>query len=177
MTPTSTLLNELRNHLASSNAEARKYWAQQIIEGEIPLEEFLCLFSADLKTAQRFMWLVGDLADQEPDILKPVLPFLFSLRGEMPFPGMPRSVAKWLGCTGVPTEIEAQAVPQMLAWINDSKTSIACKSYSAKTLYELVADGRLDSNQLANVLRAETQFPNKAYAARMQKLLSHLEQA
>lgn len=168
------MIRKLRLGLAESDAAERKRWAHELIDQRIPLESLFSLWHADVKTAQRFMWFVGDLSDLEPGVVAPCIVFLFSLRDEMPFPGMHRSVAKWLLRTNLPPEIEQDGMKQLFAWLADPHEEIGCKHYSARALANLVQQGRASSPRLKKVLRAEVKHRNPAYAARTQKLLNEL---
>ena len=120
------------------------------------------------------MWLIGDVCEMNPQVVEPCLPFLFSLRDQMPFPGMRRSLAKWLWLTNVPADVEDQAIPQLLQWLDGDEYSIACKSYTAKALFDLVIAGRLAIDTLIPVLKRQCLSENRAYASRMQKILDRL---
>ena len=61
------LLVRLNSCLAQSMSEQRKHWAQEIIDRQIPLQSLFSLWHADFKTAQRFMWLIGDVSELDPD--------------------------------------------------------------------------------------------------------------
>ena len=130
----------------------------------------MSLWHAQSTTAQRFMWLIGDVCEMAPHAVALSLPFLFEMRDSKPFPGMQRSVAKWLWLTGVPEEISSAATRQLLEWWSDPMTSIGCKSYSAKALYELARQGRISVDELMPIIQQECDSPNAAYASRMTSL-------
>lgn len=169
------LLVELKACLAESMAAQRKHWAQEIIDRQIPLESFFSLWAADRKTAQRFMWLVGDISEIAPDHVAPCMSFLFALRNEMPFPGMHRSVAKWLLNTNVPEEIAAAATGQLFEWLTDDSEEIGCKHYATKALLKLSQQGLFPLENLKIALRAEAGHQNAAYRGRVRKLLKTLD--
>ncbi len=169
------LIEQLRSSLATSDSAIRKQWATEIVERQIPLERLMVLWHDDPATAQRFMWLIGDICELDPETVAPSLPVLFEFRDGMPFPGLPRSVAKWLWLTNVPTEMEQSAIKQLFDWLTDPNASIGCKSYTAKALQQLALDQRVDKSRLQAALRSETQSPNLAYGSRMKRLLMTLE--
>ena len=171
-----SFVNELVSRLADSSAADRTRWAERIVGEERSLESLLSLLHAEQKTAQRFMWLIGDLSDHCPDIVAPCMPLLFSLRDQMPFPGMRRSVAKWLWKTDVPKEVEKDATPQLLQWLGDDVSSIGCKSYSAKALHALAVEGRVAHDQFAKALLTQTNSTNAAFSKRMENHLTKLKQ-
>ena len=169
------LLVQLKSCLAQSMSEQRKHWAQEIIDRQIPLQSLFSLWHADSKTAQRFMWLIGDVSERDPARVTPCMSFLFGLRDQMPFPGMHRSVAKWLLNTNVPEEVAAEATEQLFAWLSDEAEEIGCKHYATKALLNLSLQDRFSLTRLEDVLRKESNHPNPAYRGRVQKLLSQLE--
>lgn len=172
--PKIELMQELNHALADSDSQSRKEWAEQIVQSGQPLQDLLPLLHADQTTAQRFMWLIGDICELEPGIVAPCLSFLFSLRDQMPFPGMRRSLAKWLWLTKVPVDMESVAIFRLLRWLDEDEYSIGCKSYAAKALFELATQDRVSVEQLRKILEGQANAGNKAFASRMQKLLDRL---
>ncbi|MEM7453221.1 MAG: hypothetical protein AAF456_02590 [Planctomycetota bacterium] len=166
------LIEQLKASLATSDATNRKFWAQWIINDQIPLQSLMSLLHFGDGTSQRFMWLIGDICELDPESVRPCLPMLFSLRNEMPFPGMPRSVAKWLWLTNVPVEMEAESVSQLFAWMESESASIACKSYAAKALFDLATDRRISSRRFVRCLEKEAEHENRAYGKRIRKILN-----
>ncbi len=168
------LFRELSSRLAKSMSVERKSWAEQVVNEGISLKDLLGLLHADAKTSQRFMWLLGDICELAPDLLVPLMPLLFSLRNEMPFPGMRRSVSKWLDLTNVPANIEGQAIPQLLNWTGDSDVSIACRSYSTRTLVKLASSGRINPRKVAKAVESQLKQGTPAFQKRMQQALDRL---
>lgn len=171
---TSTLLHKIKSSIAKSDSAARKHWAEQIVDSQLPLGHFVPILFAEPKTAQRFMWTIGDICELDPRVVAQCMPMLCDMRDQMPFPGMDRSVAKWLWLTNVPASVEKKAIPQLLDWLANESASIACKSYSAKALFDLVKNSRLEKKKLEPALQAQAQHKNKAYASRIRKLLREL---
>ena len=165
------MISELKNSLASSDAKLRKHWAQRIADEHVPLQSLMSLLHAENKTAQRFTWLIGDLLDQDPSNVIACLPVLFSLRDQMPFPGMRRTVAKILWFTNVPAEIEEEAIPELFRWLENDQFEVSVKHYASKTLFELVKTDRIKVDRLRSVLRKQSKHPNAAHARRMIKML------
>jgi len=169
------LLDQLRTSLAKSNSINRKDWARRIVDQETPLPGLMVLLHGEYNTAQRFTWLIGDVCELDSAVVAECLPLLFELRNTMPFPGMPRSVAKWLWLTNVPQELEVEAIEQLFDWLSGDRTSISCKSYSAKALFDLALQNRVSIDRLTRVLINQAANSNRAYGMRMQKLLERLE--
>ncbi len=169
------LLIQLKSCLADSMSEQRKHWAREIVDQQIPLQSLFSLWHADTKTAQRFMWLIGDVSELDPGRVAPCISFLFALRDQLPFPGMHRSVAKWLLITNVPEEVAAAATEQLFAWLSDDAEEIGCKHYATKALLNLSQQNRFSLSRLKKVLQSESNHPNRAYRGRVLKLLEQLE--
>jgi hypothetical protein len=169
------LLVQLKSRLAQSMSEQRKHWAHEIIDRQVSLQSLFSLWHADSKTAQRFMWLMGDISELDPDRVVPCMPFLFALRDQMPFPGMHRSVAKWLLNTNVPEEVAPEATEQLFAWLKDEAEEIGCKHYATKALLDLSRQNRFSLTRLKHALRTESNHQNRAYRGRVQRLLNKLE--
>ncbi len=170
----SELIDQMRNALPASDAELRKYWAGQVIDRDIELSQLITLFHGERQVAQRFMWFIGDVCELDPDRVSRCLPLLFELRDAMPFPGMRRSVAKWLWHTGVPEEING-AAGQLLEWITDPEVSIACKSFSAKALELLVRQGRISPETVIRALGSQFGMATPAFGRRMRKVVENIK--
>ncbi len=162
-----TLLGDLQLRLARSASVDRKAWAQAIVDGQVPVLQLIGLFDSDQKTAQRFMWLIGDVCELNPPMVAEAMPILFSLRDEMPFPGMRRSVAKWLWLTEVPSDVEAEAIPELMAWLRDDDASIACRSFAAKAVLLLVEQRRVDRESARAALECQLSSGTVAFQKRM----------
>ena len=171
---TNDLLHQLARHLASSNAEQRKHWAQRVVAESFPFESLLSLFHSDPKTSQRFMWFIGDLVRMNPEIVKPSMPLLFSLRDQMPFPGMDRSICVWLFWTRVPEAVCPEAIEQLYDYLGNKTASIAAKSFAAKALMGLIKDKRTSTARLAKTLKTQIPNTNQAFERRMRKMLLSL---
>ncbi len=167
----SELIDELKSLLQGSDTRLRKHWAERIVSENVPVESLLGLLHGHEKTAQRFTWLIGDLLDLDRSVVRDSVPLLFSLRNQMPFPGMQRTVAKCLWFLGVPVELEADAIPQLLEWMEKDDEEIGVKHYAAKSLFDLAVDGRIAVKQLERILENESSHPNSAHAGRMEKML------
>lgn len=168
------LKDELHALLATSYAVQRKKWAKEIDQSGVPLRDFFLLWHGDQKTAQRFMWLIGDICDQNIDLVRNEMEFLFSIRNQFTFAGMDRSVAKWLWLTGVPSEIEIEAGDQLVMWMEDTGRKVACHAYASQALFLLASENRIDKNRLLKSFSRETLHNNKTYARRISRQLAQL---
>lgn len=146
------------------------------MDRDVPIERLFALLDPGDKTSQRFTWLIGDVCEIDPNRVAIYLPLLFSLRNEMPFPGMQRSVSKWLLLTSVPAEVETAAIKQLLSWVRDPQACIASKSYSARALFELVKTKRLSRKRAMNALVTQLDHVNRSYAYRITRLAERLNE-
>ena len=98
----------------------------------------------------------------------------------MPFPGMDRSLAKWLWRSGFPESAgrknNRQWIDQIFEWIESDEIKVACKSFAAKGLYELAKQKRVDLAKARLAIQSQTTGPNKAFRSRMKKLHDQLHQ-
>ena len=168
------LIEELKSRLSTSDSKLRKHWAQRVIQESIPVSGLLSLLHADLKTAQRFTWFIGDLLEADPELVKACLPLLFSLRDQMPFPGMQRTVGKCFFYCGVPEEMERESFPVLFDWLADDQYEVSIKHYAAKVLFQLAQQSRIDSIKLDKILKKQEEHDNPAHASRMSKLRGQL---
>ena len=64
------LLKEIENSLVTDDTDInRKRWAKKFASKEIALKNFLYLVNSDQKLATRFIWLIGDLCESNPEIV------------------------------------------------------------------------------------------------------------
>ncbi|MEM9409996.1 MAG: hypothetical protein AAGA30_02715 [Planctomycetota bacterium] len=143
------LIDELKTHLPTSDSVLRKHWANRIVKEKIPLSSLLSLLHDEKQVAQRFTWLIGDLLELDSSVVVGVIPLLFSLRDQMPFPGMRRSVGKCLWYAGVPVEMEGEVIEELFRWLKDNDFSVSCKHYASKTLFDLTKEGRVNRKRLS----------------------------
>ena len=129
----------------------------------------MSLLHSELKTSQRFTWLIGDLLEAAPEKVESCLPMLFDLREQMPFPGMRRSVGKCFYYCGVPKPMEKQVIPVLIQWLDDNQYSVSCKHYAAKVLFNLAIDARIAPERLDQLLQKQERHENPAHASRMAK--------
>ncbi len=168
------LVDELRRLLPKSDSKLRKHWANRIVQEKIPITDLVGLLHGDPKVAQRFTWLIGDLLETDRMVVEPVLPMLFDLRNQMPFPGMRRSVSKCLWFLGIPEQLESEAIPQLVQWLEDDAIRVGVKHFAAKSLFDLVKEERFDTKRLNQMLTKQTQHENVAHAKRMSQLQNKL---
>jgi len=172
-----TLIDDLKSLLQTSDAKLRKHWASRIVNEQVSVESLMVLLHGHKKTAERFTWLIGDLLDEDPVVVEPVVRMLFELRDQMPFPGMRRTVAKCLWFVGLPAGLEDVATAELFDWLEDDEYAIGVKHYASKALFELAVDGRADVERLSRVLKRQTKHENQAHAGRMKKLYDKLLEA
>ncbi|MEZ6094778.1 MAG: hypothetical protein R3C03_11170 [Pirellulaceae bacterium] len=164
------IIDELKQNLTRSDAVMRRDWAARIVNEKIPLDSLLCLLHGDPKIAERFTWLIGDLLVAAPNLVRKILPFLFAVRDEMPFEGIWRTVAKCLCVLGVPSELEDEAIPQLLTWLENDRYPIACKHYASMALVNLEKEGRVDRKRLIRILKRQQTLSTPAHQKRMAQL-------
>ena len=145
-------IEELSRNLSTSDAKLRKHWAQRIVDEKIPVSSLMVLLHFPNKTAQRFTWLIGDLLESDRTVVKNCLPLLFSLRDQMPFPGMQRTVAKCLWYLGVPDALRKEATEELFRWLDDDQFAVGVKHYASKALYDLALENKIDVKRLASIL-------------------------
>lgn len=171
------LIDELKSLLQASDAKLRKHWATRIVKEQVSVESLMVLLHGHKKTAERFTWLIGDLLDEDPAVVEPVVPMLFELRDQMPFPGMRRTVAKCLWFVGLPTGMEKVATAELFKWLEDDAFAIGVKHYASKALFDLAVGEIVDAKRLGNILKRQAKHENQAHASRMEKLRIKLGKA
>ena len=137
--PNKTLLKQLAHSLPSEdNEQARKRWANHILQHKIKLNGLTSLIHADKKTAMRFSWLRGSLSEMSPEHVSPVIPYFFNKRAEITIPNFDRSLAKMLWLCGIPKDIEGEAVDQLFKWLIDPNITVMTKTYALSALQKTI---------------------------------------
>lgn len=154
--------------------ELRKEWARRIAEEE-NLMDLVGLLDEPHPVGMRFSWIFGDITDLNPDLIFDCLPYFFKRRNDFTFPGFHRSVARMLYFTGIPEEIEGEAMDQMVEWCMDPQVAIGVKHHSLKTLMRL-ADKYPDlAHEVILVLQSQVDMHTAAYQKRVRKWLREME--
>ncbi len=127
---------ELKSSLDSSTGEDRKKWALTIISQNIPITSLAALLSSGGKTASHFLWLVSDVALQNPNRFLAELPTLFDFM-EKNHPSCLSSFASWWHYCGVPEVNEAKAIDYLFKWFLSAETAVYIKTRALWVLVEL----------------------------------------
>lgn len=163
-------VDELKRLLATSDSKLRKHWAKRVLAEQVPVSSFISLLHAEKKTAQRFTWLIGDLLEADSGLIAEFVPMLFSLRDQMPFPGMHRTVGKCLLYCGLPKNMESESIAVLIEWLGNDQFEIGTKHYASKVLFELVKQSAVSSDTLDRLLAQQEKHSNPAHATRMSKM-------
>lgn len=148
--------------IQDQSAENRKRWATYFIENQIDLKEFVDLVLSERKLALRFIWLVGDLCEINPEYVANVVPNFYELKDKVKFPNFDRSLAKLFLHCGIPEDMEGEIIEELFSWIMDAKVSVATKNNSMLALkkvlvkypeleneFRLVIEYQLDKNSVS----------------------------
>lgn len=128
--------NELKSSLCRSTGVQRKSWAITIISQNIPITSLAPLLSCEEKVANRFLWLVSDVAIQNPERFLTELPALFDFM-EQNHPSYLSSFASWWHYCGVPVENEARAIDLLFRCFLSAETNVSIKTRAMWVLVEL----------------------------------------
>lgn len=135
-TSTSQLYQTLLNALPTSMAVNRTQWAKVIAEQDIDLMELSQLLLEDKKVATRFLWLLSDIGELQPQKLAAILPHLFEIRKKVGVDMTHAFTRYWFLC-GIPPENEGEAVDMLFDWLLSPKTGVSIKVYAMGDLVHL----------------------------------------
>ena len=148
--------------IEDQSSENRKRWANYFIEKQIDLKDFVDLVLSERKLALRFIWLVGDLCEQNAAYVSPAVPAFYALKDQVKFPNYDRSLAKMFLWCGIPENDEGEIIDILFSWIMDSKVSVATKTNAMLALqkimpkypelkkeFKLVIEDQLDKNSVS----------------------------
>jgi len=126
--------SELESLLPQSTAHHRKIWASKIIQNDIDLNQLIPLVTSKKKVSTRFLWLLSEVGNLNPNKLLQVLPLLLELSHTI---DIKNSIATFWLIAGIPTENEAQSIDLLFNWIQSSSTNVTTKSRSILVVLNL----------------------------------------
>jgi hypothetical protein len=157
--------------IADQSSENRKKWAIYLIENQIDIKNFVDLVLSERKLALRFIWLIGDLCEINPEYLAPSIPHFYALKEKVKFPNYDRSLAKMFLHCGIPNDMEGEIIDELFSWIMDPKISVATKTNSMLALkkvlvkypeleneFRLIIKDQLDKNSVSFRICAKKVF-------------------
>jgi len=135
---TAAFLEELVQLLPSSSGAQREVWAKTIVAQQIGLPTLAVLLDEEQKVASRFLWLLSDLGNVNPDCLRLHLPYLLQLSETVVHVNLKQSMASYWLIAGVPEQNEGIALDWLLQWLRSPNVNATTKSRSLKVLVKLV---------------------------------------
>lgn len=172
------MINELGNSLKEENThERREEWARHIIENKISLLSLAALLNEEKVIAMRFMWLVGHICDLDPKFVYPSIPYFFSLRGMTKVSDYNRSLAKLFYLSGVPPELDGEAIDEMFKWMLDAKANVSTKAYCLGALYNLSEKYTELKNELALVISDQLGKNSAAFDKKAEQVLNNIRKS
>ncbi len=165
---------ELESSLPSSNMEKRKVWVNTIIEEDINLKDLSGLLLYEQKVATRFLWLLSEIGQSDPDRLFSELPFLFDLCDRLD-PAYKKSFASFWLITGIPPENEGKAIECLFQWLLSPDTNVTIKSRSLLMLFKLTKKYPELKNELKWCLEDQMGKYSNDFEKRVGKILMAIE--
>lgn len=155
------------------SGELRTIWAKRIASGR-NLGDFIVLLDEGHPVGMRFMWLMGEVCELAPDLVRGFLPALFLRKDDFTFPGFHRSLARWMSIAGVPEELEGEVLEVFVGWILAPEEDIATKSYAIKVLLGMAGRYPEIVPELRLVLKGQLEMHTAAYQRRIRNVLAAL---
>ena len=115
----------------------RKKWARKFVSEKTDLRSLLYLLDAEKKLATRFIWLIGDICESNPPVLRPFVKDFFKRRNSTQISNYNRSLAKMFMYCGIPKEIEGEVTTVLFDWLIDPNVLVTTKNYSMLALFNL----------------------------------------
>ncbi len=132
------LLETLSTSLKEDGSDANlKRWIAFIIENKIALTDHIALIYAEYPIALRFSWMLGGMCEIEPEIVAPIVPYLFRQRQDIEIPHFNRSLAKFFYHCGIPDELEGEATDALFKWLGDPASNVSTKRIALLALVKL----------------------------------------
>jgi len=168
-------IEDLGLSLKEDNTHAnREKWARFIIKYNFSLIDLAVLLNSERVIAMRFMWLIGHICDLNPGFVYPYTEYFFSKRSAEKFADYKRSLARMFYLSGVPKEIEGEAIHVMFNWLLDAKANVSTKDYCLKAL-EKLSEQHMDlKNELKMILEEQQGRNTAAFDRKIEKSLKKL---
>lgn len=125
--------------LEDQGSENRKQWASYFLENQLDLRDYVDLVLSERTLALRFIWLVGDLCEQNAIFVSPAVPDFYALKDQVKSPNYDRSLAKMFYWCGIPESMEGEIIDVLFSWLMDSKVSVATKTNAMLALQKVLA--------------------------------------
>ena len=172
---TNELISVLKVDLPTSTGEQRKKWAKEILLNKVSIMSLSQLVQEDKKVATRFLWLLSDIGEIEPDRLLIELPDLLNLCFQKNKNSFITSFATFWNISGVPKVNEAQAIDLLFTWVLSKETNVTTKSRSINVLLQLTKKYPELKNELKNALENQVNQYSINYRNKLLKVLNKLE--
>jgi hypothetical protein len=146
----------LRTMLPSSDAIQRKRWAKYVVENKTNLKALMTkLLMEDKRVASRFLWLLSDIGEVCPVLLKKHIVHLFMLSKDIRDLDFKASFAKYWHLYGIPSEIEGEAIDLLFEWLMSSEVKVNTKARVVYALFKLTKSYPELKNELKSCLEIQ----------------------
>ena len=164
------MINKLKQHLPKSNDADRKAWAQEIVHDQVVLEELIPLIHDKKSIASRFMWLLSDVGELQPQKLLEILPHILELSKQNIDLNFPHSLSRYWFIAGVPEQNEVEAIELLFHWLNSPKSNVMLKSTSMMVLDGLVKKHPDLKNEFKSILENQLDRNTDSFKKRALKI-------
>lgn len=169
------LISQLSISLKEENTdENRRKWAEHILKNQIPILDLVELIKLDKPVSMRFIWLIGVLCELKPEIVKPAIPYFFSVKNDVKFSNYDRSLAKMFSLCGIPKELEAEAVDMLFNWILDPAILVSTKNYSVDALLKFSENYPEIKNELKIVIEDQLSKNSVSFDKHAKRILEKI---
>lgn len=165
---------ELESSLLASNMEIRKVWVATMIEEDVNLKDLSGLLKCEQKIATRFLWLLSEVGQADPNRLYRQLPFLLDLCDQLN-PVYKTSFASFWLIVGVPPENEGKAIEWLFQWLLSADTNVTIKSRAILVLFNLTEKYPGLKNELKLCLLDQMTKYSRDFEKRAGKILRKIE--
>jgi len=166
---------ELEFYLPTSTVDKRKMWATTIVENDIDIKELSKLLDCEQRIAIRFLWLLTEIGQLNPNTLFIELPYLFDLCHNLN-PIYKQSFATFWLVTDVPPENEGKAVELLFEILLSNDTNVTIKSRAILVLFKLTKKYPELKNELRLCLTDQIDRHSNSFKKRATKILMEIEQ-
>jgi hypothetical protein len=168
--------DQIRHELLTDRCkETIHRWAAYLAENPSEIPDCLSLLSEDKPIPMRIAWVLDHVADNNPHCMLEHIPYMYSLKDDMDFPGYKRSLTRLMSFSGIPESIESDAIDTMFKWVLAPHIALAVKVHSIQALYHVCEKYPELSGELIEVIEDQIPKCSVGFKSRGTKLIVKLQ--
>lgn len=170
----SSLLQDIESNILSSDSNQRLQWVHEMVNCNLEVDQLYPILKKDDKASMRCLWLIGDIADNYPEVLFPHLHDLYNCCSALETMEISASFSKFWHLCGIPKEDEVKALNLLFKWLDDSKSNVTTKSRVLFALEKMSITYPDIKTEFISIIENQLDKNSKDFRKRAVKILDKL---